>query len=203
MSWVKLDDGFPDHPKAALLSDAAFRGYITGLCYCARYLTDGFIPEAIARRFATKKVSSELIAGALWEPADLGFRVHDYLEYNPNRDSILARRAADSARKSGGKATDSATIPTVPSSTHSPPVTPRPDPVLTPVLLNGQTPRVALGFTNGEWESLYEAFPGVNLNQFWREWVEWVEKSGERAPKNKVGAFRGFVTKKIAAGAAS
>ena len=45
MSWVRLDDNFPNHPKVVGLSDQAFRLYISGLCYASHYLTDGLIIE--------------------------------------------------------------------------------------------------------------------------------------------------------------
>src|SRR3990167_8067514 len=127
MPWVKLDDSFPDHPKVAEISDAAFRGYITSLCYASRFLTDGFVPSAMAKRFAPAKVINELIERALWEPTELGIRIHDYLQYNPDRESILAKRAADSARKAGGKNQESRGSPTVPSSSPPDPVVPRTD----------------------------------------------------------------------------
>jgi hypothetical protein len=41
MSWVRLDDSFPEHPKVIALTDAAFRAHVRGLCYAGRFLTDG------------------------------------------------------------------------------------------------------------------------------------------------------------------
>jgi hypothetical protein len=50
LTWVKLDDRMPEHVKVASLGDRAFRAHIEALCYCAGSLTDGFIPEAVAKR---------------------------------------------------------------------------------------------------------------------------------------------------------
>lgn len=47
MSWVRLDDGFADHPKIAALDDRAFRIHIWALCYSARHLTDGFLAQEV------------------------------------------------------------------------------------------------------------------------------------------------------------
>ena len=94
MSWVKLDDGFPDHPKALGLSDAAFRAYIEGLCYSARFLTDGLLLLPIARRFANAKALSQLADASLWEAVSTGWQIHDYLAYNPSREKVLAEREA-------------------------------------------------------------------------------------------------------------
>lgn len=93
MSWFKLDDRFFDNPKIAALSDPAQLAYIKGGTYCARELTDGFIPFRKAREFASPKVIKELVPG-LWEPRDDGFRVHDYLKYNPTKEQVLSEREA-------------------------------------------------------------------------------------------------------------
>jgi hypothetical protein len=51
--WVKIDDQFPDHPKAAKAGPLAWALHIAGLCYCNRNLTDGFIPWSVARRLVS------------------------------------------------------------------------------------------------------------------------------------------------------
>ena len=97
MSWVKLDDRFFDNPKIAPISDAAQLAYLKATCYCARELTDGFVALKKAREYATAKVIKELVPG-LWEPCEGGFRVHDYLKYNPTRVKALAEREAARSR---------------------------------------------------------------------------------------------------------
>lgn len=102
MSWVRLDDTMPDNLKIEPLSDAAFRAYVTSICYAARNLTDGFVTNKKAKEFAGKsRVIQELVPD-LWGTADGGYVIHDFLKYNPTRDSVLKKRAADSARKNGG-----------------------------------------------------------------------------------------------------
>lgn len=98
MSWVRIDDAMPDSLKIAPLSDAAFRAYVTSICYCARSLSDGFVPAKKAKEFASKpKVVKELVP-ALWEPVEDGYQVHDYLHYNPTRETVLAEREKAKAR---------------------------------------------------------------------------------------------------------
>lgn len=82
MSWVKLDDGFPQHPKVIGLSLEARWAYVEGLCYAARYETDGVIPDVIA---ANGPVRAELTASGLWESLENSVGIHDYLVYNPSR----------------------------------------------------------------------------------------------------------------------
>lgn len=100
MTWVKLDDGFPDHPKVVALSDRAFRAHVTALCYCARYLTDGDVPTGVAKRIATAKVKAELTAAGLWTETPGGlYRLHDYLDWNPSRADVEGTKENDRRRK--------------------------------------------------------------------------------------------------------
>lgn len=91
MSWFKLDDRFFDNPKIAVLSKDAKLAYLEAGTYCARELTDGFIPGPTAKRFAGRSLK-ELVPG-LWEPVKDGYRVHDFLVYNPTRAQVLASKS--------------------------------------------------------------------------------------------------------------
>jgi hypothetical protein len=97
MSWVKLDDQFPDHPKVVAAGSAAAWLFVCGLSYCSRLLTDGFIPRGQVRRLTDAKtpdrLADQLVKVGLWETADGGFRVHDYLVYQPSREQIEAGRS--------------------------------------------------------------------------------------------------------------
>lgn len=101
MSWVRIDDAMPDSLKIAPLSDAAFRAYVTSICYCARSLSDGFVPTKKAKEFAGRpRVVQELADAGLWDHDTLGegFKVHDYLVYNPTREKVLSEREAAQRR---------------------------------------------------------------------------------------------------------
>lgn len=102
MTWAKFDDGCPDHPKIARLSDAAHRLWFNAVCYGTRMLTDGFVPDGMIGRLTprrTKALVEELVKAGLWHLADGGYDIHDFLTYQPSREDVLRRRAADSARK--------------------------------------------------------------------------------------------------------
>lgn len=49
MSWVRLDDHFDEHPKLQAVGPLGVALFVTGLAYCNRNLTDGFIPWGAAR----------------------------------------------------------------------------------------------------------------------------------------------------------
>lgn len=99
MVWVRLDDGIAEHPKVVATGDAGLAAFVRGLCYCGRNLTDGFIPDQIARKLGTKGAIEALVAQGLWARDGAGFRVHDFLTYNPSRETVLKDRMANAERQ--------------------------------------------------------------------------------------------------------
>lgn len=121
MPYLNIDDAMDEHPKVDGLSDAAYRMLMAGLHYCARQLTDGFIPHARARRLtvtASDAVAKELVDAGLWH--DLGegcdvpecieertchqhgrkghYIAHDYLQWNHSKEWWEKRRADEAER---------------------------------------------------------------------------------------------------------
>lgn len=114
MAWVRIDDGFTQHPKVVQAGPLGIAMQIAGLCYCNRYLTDGFIPRAVVPNLLNLEgiamrvwdgelfgggedatwqlVVSDLIAAGLWEEVEGGYRIHDYLDYQPSRADVLRER---------------------------------------------------------------------------------------------------------------
>lgn len=104
MAWVRLDDGYPEHPKVDRVGPLAAWLNVCAWAYCARNLTDGFVPEGRVDRLAkvtnAKKLAASLVDAKLWERVDGGYLVHDFLAYNPSRETVLKERAATSKRVS-------------------------------------------------------------------------------------------------------
>jgi hypothetical protein len=99
--FIRLCDNYVDHPKIDKLGDGAFRLWHQGLAFCRRFQTDGMIPYVTARglKAYSPKRARELCAPwtegatALWvETPGFGYRVHDYLEWNPTKDEENERR---------------------------------------------------------------------------------------------------------------
>lgn len=103
MPWVRLDDRFPSHRKVAMLSDRAFRLYVSALCWSSENLTEGRVLERelpfVARLRGAKKAAAELEEANLWDGIDGGWVIHDYLEYNPDRAKVKSERASNAARQ--------------------------------------------------------------------------------------------------------
>ena len=94
MPWVRIDEHAMEHPKVAGLSDGAFRLWVVGLVYCQKFLTDGVITDVAQRglRGYTVKRKDELVVAGLWDAADAGVTIHDFLDWNASRASVLNSR---------------------------------------------------------------------------------------------------------------
>ncbi len=103
MAWVKLHDGFPDHPKVAQAGWKAAWLYVCGLTYCGRFLTDGRIPkEQVSRLTDMPRAHVEaerLVEAGLWEDHGNGhYIVHDYTSVQTPAAQVNAIREAGKAR---------------------------------------------------------------------------------------------------------
>jgi hypothetical protein len=87
VTWVKLDDQFCDHPKLSAAGPLGIAMQVAALCYCNRFLTDGFVPKFAAR----KLLDFDGLMSASW-------LIHDYLAYQPSREHVLKERAKVAAR---------------------------------------------------------------------------------------------------------
>ncbi len=98
MTWVKLDDTFPNNPKILPISDKAFRLYVEGLCYSNQYLTDGFLAQAAVDRLDSGKALPELIEAGLWIDVEGGAQIHDYCKHQSTREDVEVKREANRER---------------------------------------------------------------------------------------------------------
>lgn len=111
MVWVRIDDHFDEHPKIVGLDDHAFALFVSGLAYCNRNLTDGFIPTGVGLgklRYCggkQKSAASGLVTAGLWAVVDGGWQVHDFGEYQPTKQQVEDERAKkQAAGQAGGQA---------------------------------------------------------------------------------------------------
>lgn len=96
MSWLRLDDGFAQHPKVAALSDREFRHWIRLLTWCARYKTGGDVPDYALRELAIgSKVRAAFVELGLLDEDDEGLTVHDWEQFNPPSGAERQKRYRD------------------------------------------------------------------------------------------------------------
>ena len=105
MTWIKLDDRAPRHPKLASLTDRAFRWWILGLCYASEFLTNGVLHPVFWKR-APSTARKELTIGKLWDWDDPNFLIHDYLEHQTSRESVEKERRRNRERRRGDRRDD-------------------------------------------------------------------------------------------------
>lgn len=106
MPYLLIEDGFADNSKITGLSMNAYRLHVTALVMCAKNMTDGSISK-IGLRWTSdhaqiarpKRYVTELIQAGLWVANGDGWKIHDYLEHNPSRAEIEAKRKAAKLRK--------------------------------------------------------------------------------------------------------
>lgn len=107
MSWVRIDDAMPEHPKVLAAGPLAFALDVAAICYCARNRTDGRVPRAKVRllidvsdiRVGRAKVDALelaelLVACGRWHRDGDDYRIHDFDQYNPTRAESEARTSA-------------------------------------------------------------------------------------------------------------
>lgn len=123
MSWVRIDDGFEDHPKVDPLTDAAHRLWVRAACWCKKPSNEhtlGFVPRGMLRTIAKnsatqaklEKLAQELVdatAGGifevgLWEPVEGGWRFHDWAKYQPKDDEERIKERRSEAGRKGAAA---------------------------------------------------------------------------------------------------
>lgn len=106
MSWVRIDDEFPDHRKIAGLTNDAFCLHVTAMCWVAKQQTDGKLPSVVLRRLAWRcqdpaMAAAELETAGVWDKTPEGWEIHDFLTYNPTKEQIIELAAK---RSEAGKA---------------------------------------------------------------------------------------------------
>lgn len=98
MSWLRLDDTFAQHPKVVRLARGDRWTWVEVLLYCARYRTDGRVPEAISEavRAATPAFLNRCYELHLLDLNGSGeaptYVVHDWDFYNPKDPTGAVRK---------------------------------------------------------------------------------------------------------------
>jgi hypothetical protein len=116
MSWVYLDDAWPEHPKFDALgtgvdADCAAAMWVVGLCWVNRNTKNGFIPDArvpkLSRHPKPAKLAELLVRVALWDKAEGGFAIHNY---EPRNATAVAkqRKEEEAAQARSAKARNAA-----------------------------------------------------------------------------------------------
>ena len=123
MPWVRFDDQFTIHRKVDGLSDAAFRLHTSAIFWSARNLTDGFVSredlDGVSARVRTPgRFAAECVRREAWHDARFecpsekcpapvdgdGWVIHDYWEFQPSKEQVVADRQAAARRQAKWRA---------------------------------------------------------------------------------------------------
>lgn len=99
MSWLRLDDGFADHPKVLELARADRWRWVELLTLVARYRTAGHVrPGMLRGADIGPKLTAKLVELHLLDAHELDghqdYSVHDWADYNPPADPTGRDRQA-------------------------------------------------------------------------------------------------------------
>jgi hypothetical protein len=180
MSWAKIDDQLHAHRKVVALGDQmlpALGLHLLALSWCASQLTDGYLPKLQIRRLAPDAPAAlvdALVAAELWDRADGGYQIHDYLDWNPSREWVLEEREKAKVRMNRIR-TSSARSPEVrpnivrTNAEHLPEVRPLPVPVPDPLPDTEEKhsrakrarprPPARPAPTESDWEAFWDLYP--------------------------------------------
>jgi hypothetical protein len=99
MPWFRMDDSFHSHPKTIKAGNEAIGLYARCGTYAAEHLTDGFIPDEVVLLYGSRELAAVLVSAKLWRRARGGWRIHDYLDYNPSRKTVENERRTNAERQ--------------------------------------------------------------------------------------------------------
>ena len=113
MPWFRLDEGFHSHPKVITAGNEATGLYVRCGTYAAQHLTNGFVPEHIVGLYGGSQIRSRgdaadgkaesladtLVRVKLWRRVRGGWRMPDYLDYNPSKQAVDKERKQAAERQ--------------------------------------------------------------------------------------------------------
>lgn len=105
---TRLDIHFDEHPSHAEMELEHLGLHVCAVTYCNRNLTDGFVSDRAVRGFGKSgkapKIAVQMVKLGKWERVEGGYQIVGFLDWNPSKVEVLARRAAKAAAgQLGGK----------------------------------------------------------------------------------------------------
>jgi DnaT DNA-binding domain len=103
MTHAQIDDRFDDHPKYSEYGAAEMGVIACAITYANRNLTDGRIPRIWPRRRfgqTGERIAKRLVEDGIWVQSERDcYSIAGFLDHNPSRIEVLARRSAAAERK--------------------------------------------------------------------------------------------------------
>lgn len=111
MPWVRFEDGYLGSDKLKAMPTPAIALDMAGIIFSSRELRDGLLTLKDVQTVAAfvgvrewRRYAELLCSVNRWiNRGRNGYEIHDYLEFQPSRDEVLAQREADRTRKREGR----------------------------------------------------------------------------------------------------
>lgn len=114
MGWVRLEDDFYDNRKLGEAGPLAELLWIRSLAWVNRNTQDGVLPPHQVRRLADfaedcdylgkpqlpAMLAERLVAAGLWEEVENGYLIHNYHDFQPSAEEVMAKRVLLSQKRS-------------------------------------------------------------------------------------------------------
>lgn len=98
MPWFKVDDTLAFHGKTVAAGNAAMGLWVRAGSWSMQQLTDGFVPNHIARQLGTRSEAKRLVDSGLWDQKDDGYLFHEWSQRQPSRAKVHSDREANAER---------------------------------------------------------------------------------------------------------
>lgn len=99
MPWFKVDDTFPHHAKVLAAGNASTGLWVRAGAWSMQQLTDGFVPDHVARTMGTPSEAKRLVDAGLWVRVDGGYQFHQWTDVQRTKDQVLTDRHAATERQ--------------------------------------------------------------------------------------------------------
>lgn len=99
MVWFRVDDNLAFHQKALIAGNAAMGLWVRAGSWSGQTLSDGFIPDDIARSLGTPSQAEKLVESGLWHRLPTGYAFHEWEQRQPTKAAVEVEREAAKERQ--------------------------------------------------------------------------------------------------------
>ncbi|KAA9133736.1 hypothetical protein [Microbacterium caowuchunii] len=99
MTWFKVDDQLAFNMKVLSAGNPAMGLWVRAGSWSAAQLSDGIVPAPIVAALGgSTEDAASLVAVGLWHEVEGGWEFHDWAEYQPTKEQVLAQRKSTAER---------------------------------------------------------------------------------------------------------
>lgn len=101
MTWFKVDDTLALHAKVVAAGNAAMGLWVRAGSWSAQQLSEGFVPDHIAKMLGSRAEIQRLVDAHLWTREEGGYQFWQWADdgRQPTKQQVEADRAANRARQ--------------------------------------------------------------------------------------------------------